>query len=206
MNEMCGDLPFNVLPYCATSIDMLVPRGQLKDIYSASQPAFWYVLKVPASSAVNRENKQNRNDFALPWFSDKCSVDTLLLHAYRVIHSFSIGGCLSTFQIDIQIEYKTTCIQVNKFMMRKLRSLAFSPFFDRIVFCVHFLSRRWSSPFFSLAFPFTPPLSLSLSLYTSGVTQFRCADNFDTILRTILASDCVCYFLFLSCERLLFWT
>lgn len=35
-----NNLPLSLLPYCATSIDMLVPRGQLKEIYSISQPAF----------------------------------------------------------------------------------------------------------------------------------------------------------------------
>lgn len=98
-------------------------------------------------------------------------VDTLLLHAYRVIHSFSIGGCLSTFQIDIQIEYKTTCIQVNKFMMRKLRSLAFSrscsfPILRSHCFlCTFFVPSMVLTVFF-LGFSFhTPPLPLSLSLH-----------------------------------------
>lgn len=44
-------VPLSEFPYCANSIDICVPRGQLNDIYSASQPAFWYVLSVPASSA-----------------------------------------------------------------------------------------------------------------------------------------------------------
>lgn len=48
-------LPLSVLPYWAISIDICVPRGQLNAMYSASQPAFWYVLSVPANSAVNRE-------------------------------------------------------------------------------------------------------------------------------------------------------
>lgn len=47
-------IPPTVFPYCATSIDMLVPRGQLRDISSMSHPAFWYVLKVPDRSAVRR--------------------------------------------------------------------------------------------------------------------------------------------------------
>lgn len=45
------EVPLSEFPYCANSIDICVPRGQLNDIYSASQPAFWYVLSVPASSA-----------------------------------------------------------------------------------------------------------------------------------------------------------
>lgn len=44
-----------MFPYCAISIDMLVPRGQLNAMYSASQPAFWYVLSVPASNAANKK-------------------------------------------------------------------------------------------------------------------------------------------------------
>lgn len=48
----------SVFPYWAISIDMLVPRGQLKAMYSASHPAFWYVLSVPASNAINRIKKQ----------------------------------------------------------------------------------------------------------------------------------------------------
>lgn len=39
---------------------MLVPRGQLKDKYSASQPAFWYVLKVPASKAANKRKEKRK--------------------------------------------------------------------------------------------------------------------------------------------------
>lgn len=47
-----------MFPYWAISIDMLVPRGQLNAMYSASQPAFWYVLSVPANSAVNLNEKE----------------------------------------------------------------------------------------------------------------------------------------------------
>lgn len=50
-------LPLSESPYCANSIDIWVPRGQLSDIYSASQPAFWYVRSVPASSAEIEKTK-----------------------------------------------------------------------------------------------------------------------------------------------------
>lgn len=43
-----------VLPYCANSMDIVVPRGQLNCTYSWSQPAVWYVLKVPDSKAAKK--------------------------------------------------------------------------------------------------------------------------------------------------------
>ncbi len=39
-NKMNKLLPPTVFPYCATSMDMLVPRGQLRDTCSVSHPAF----------------------------------------------------------------------------------------------------------------------------------------------------------------------
>lgn len=46
------NLPPTVFPYWATSMDMLVPRGQLNDTISVSHPAFWYVLSVPDRRAA----------------------------------------------------------------------------------------------------------------------------------------------------------
>lgn len=46
-------------PYCANSMEIVVPRGQLNCTYSWSQPAFWYVLKVPESRAEKRRMEIN---------------------------------------------------------------------------------------------------------------------------------------------------
>lgn len=52
-------LPF--FSYCASSIEMLVPRGQLNDTRSASHVVFWNVRNVPDSNAVYT-HKKGRNE------------------------------------------------------------------------------------------------------------------------------------------------
>lgn len=42
-------------PYCANSIDIVVPLGHPSCTYSWSQPAFWYVRRVPAKRAVKKK-------------------------------------------------------------------------------------------------------------------------------------------------------
>lgn len=53
-------------PYCANSMEMVVPRGQLNCTYSWSQPAFWYVLKVPESRAERRSKWKKNYWFMVP--------------------------------------------------------------------------------------------------------------------------------------------
>lgn len=50
-------IPISFLTYCAISIEILVPRGQLNDIFSESHTFFWYVRNVPDSSAENIDKK-----------------------------------------------------------------------------------------------------------------------------------------------------
>lgn len=54
------------LPYCANSMEMVVPRGQLNCTYSWSQPAFWYVLRVPESRAERRSKWRQIIDLWFP--------------------------------------------------------------------------------------------------------------------------------------------
>lgn len=70
--------PLSVFPYWAISIDMLVPRGQLNAMYSASQPAFWYVLSVPASNAVNKQKEKIV-------FRNTDDEKNIKLHVYRYL-------------------------------------------------------------------------------------------------------------------------
>lgn len=46
------------LPYWANSMEMVVPRGHPNCTYSWSQPAFWYVRRVPARRAAKGKKEQ----------------------------------------------------------------------------------------------------------------------------------------------------
>lgn len=52
--------------YCASSMDMLVPRGQLSDTRSESHVVFWNVCKVPDSNAIFKKvEKRNKQELLI---------------------------------------------------------------------------------------------------------------------------------------------
>lgn len=52
-------LPLSLFSYCAISMDMLVPRGQLSVTFSESQLVLWNVFRVPDNSAVSKQDARN---------------------------------------------------------------------------------------------------------------------------------------------------
>lgn len=52
--------PFLFFTYCANSMDMLVPRGQLNDTRSESHVVFWNVRNVPDNNAILRHKPETR--------------------------------------------------------------------------------------------------------------------------------------------------
>lgn len=57
--HIAGSL-FPYFPYCTNSIEIVVPRGQVNWRKSWSQPARWYVRKVPDSSAAMKRNQKEK--------------------------------------------------------------------------------------------------------------------------------------------------
>lgn len=53
-------MPF--FSYCASSMDMLVPRGHPNATFSESHVVFWYVLNVPDSRAAERNDKKAKKE------------------------------------------------------------------------------------------------------------------------------------------------
>lgn len=77
-----GSPPY--LPYWANSIEIVVPRGQFNWTYSWSQPALWYVLKVPDSKAGKKRKVEEYIDLWAP------TVDLKKFFRFRA--TFSVFG------------------------------------------------------------------------------------------------------------------
>lgn len=55
--------PMPFFSYCASSMDMLVPRGHASVTFSESHVVFWYVLNVPDSKAAERNSRRKKKIF-----------------------------------------------------------------------------------------------------------------------------------------------